>query len=335
MVRECVRDRCGEDITMPARGAECGEKLMRRASMSRASRILASMLALCLPAQNALGWGEEGHRMVGEIASRYLAPAAAGEIAELLEHDRLADGERSHRRTLGEIASWADEIKDYPWGQARRAWHYDNIPVCGAADRSRPCKGEICASAQLARHVELLRDRTAPIRRRNEALKWVVHLAGDIHQPLHAANHRDQGGNRVEVSFFGQRDNPPYGSIKLHTIWDIHLLQRRVSEKGGERAIVSAPIGNSEKADWERGSISDWMEESNHIARTFVYAALPARFSCGRKISGIVQIDDAYYSKAAPIVEEQIRKAGIRLARILNEALEGQSGAGGGRQGWN
>jgi hypothetical protein len=306
---------------------------MRRASMSAALRILALLPALCLPAQNTLAWGEEGHRMVAEIASRYLAPAAAREIADLLARDRLADGERSHRRTLGEIASWADEIKDYPWSRGRGPWHYDNIPVCGAADRSRYCKGDKCASAQLARHIELLSDRTAPVRRRNEALKWVVHLVGDIHQPLHAANHRDQGGTRVEVSFFGQRDNPPYGTVKLHTIWDIHMVQRRVSEKGGEKAIVSAPIGNAEKTEWERGSISDWMEESNHIARTFVYPALPARFSCGRKISGIVQIDEAYYSKAAPIVEEQIRKAGIRLARILNEALGRQSGAGGGRPG--
>ncbi len=319
---------------MPARRADCGERLTRRASMPGASCLVAFMLGLCLPAQTALAWGEEGHRMVGEIASRYLAPETAREIAELLAHDRLADGERSHRRALGEVASWADEIKDYPWGRARGSWHFDDIPVCGVADRPRYCKGDKCASAQLARHIEMLGDRMAPIRRRNEALKWVVHLAGDIHQPLHAANHRDRGGNRVEVSFFGRRDNPPYGTIKLHTIWDIHLVQRRVSEKGGESAIISAPIGNAEKAGWERGSISDWMEESNHIARTFVYPALPAGFSCSRKISGIVQIDEAYYSKAAPIVEAQIRKAGMRLAWILNEALARQSGAGGGRQGW-
>jgi len=71
---------------------------------------------------------------VGDIAARYLNPKARAQIAELLKGDRLADGQPSGRRTLGEVASWADEIKDFDWGRRRGSWHYDDIPLCGSAE---------------------------------------------------------------------------------------------------------------------------------------------------------------------------------------------------------
>ncbi|MGB7541795.1 MAG: S1/P1 nuclease [Burkholderiales bacterium] len=289
--------------------------------MQSTARILALLLALGTPAADAFAWGPEGHRMVGEIATRYLSAEASRQVAALLKGDRLADGHLSHRKTLDEVASWADEIKDYSWGKKRGAWHFDDLPVCGSADYSRYCRKGACASAQLARQIEILGNRELPIHRRNEALKWVVHLMGDIHQPLHAADRHDRGGNRVEVSFFGQRDNPPYGELNLHAVWDIHMVQRLVAERGGEKAVVSARIDDADKSAWERGSVSDWVNESNLIARNFVYPALPVRFSCSGRITDVLTLDQAYYSKAAPVIETQIRKAGIRLARVLNETL--------------
>ena len=260
--------------------------------------------------------------MVGDIAARYLTPAAARQVKALLKYDLLADGSPSGRRTLGEIASWADEIKDYDRTKVRRSWHYDNIPLCGVPDRSRYCRNDRCASAQLARQIGLMGDPSQPTGRRNQALKWVVHLMGDIHQPLHAATLRDNGGNSVEVSFFGRRDNPPYGSVKLHTIWDVHMVQRLISDKGGERAIASARISDADKAAWERGTVSDWIDESHQLARTLVYPELPAAFSCSRRTRGIVMVDQAYYSASAPVLEAQIRKAGVRLARVLNDSFD-------------
>lgn len=265
--------------------------------------------------------------MVGNIAGRYLTPEVARQVAFLLRNDKLVDKEPSGRKTLGEIAYWADEIKDTPWGKRLGRWHFDDIPLCGEADYARYCPGGACASAQLARHVEMLANRRVPIYRRNEALKWAVHLMGDIHQPLHAATHGDRGGNTVQVSFFGERDNPPYGSMNLHAIWDVHMVRRLIAEKGGEDAIVSSPIGDADKAAWERGSISDWVEESNRIAMTLVYRALRAEFSCSRRTHrDALAIDQAYYSQAAPVIEVQIRKAGIRLAMVLNEALGNRHG---------
>ena len=278
----------------------------------------AALLAVCA---HAFAWGPEGHRLVGDIAARYLTPGSQARVSELLANDRLADGELSGRRTLGEVASWADEIKDFDWGRRRASWHYDDASLCGAAEYARYCRGGRCASAQLARQIEVLGDPRAKPRARNEALKWVVHLMGDIHQPLHAADRGDRGGNKVQVSFFGERDNPPYGSLNLHAVWDVQMVNRLVADRGGERAFVSGPIAESDRRAWEGGSIPDWIAESHALALERVYAPLPVAAPCGERIAGVVEIDGRYYASAAPVIDVQIRKAGVRLARVLNEAL--------------
>ena len=259
--------------------------------------------------------------MVGEIAERYLNPKAQSRVLELLEADRLADGKTSGRRTLGEVANWADEIKDTDWGKRRGSWHYDDVPLCETAEYSKYCRNGRCASAQLARQIEILGNERARPGQRNEALKWVVHLMGDVHQPLHAANRGDRGGNRVRVSFFGERDNPPYGTLNLHAVWDVSIVRRLVADRGGERAIASAPIPDGDRSAWEKGSISAWIGESHRIARDAVYPLLPVAASCSNRIVDVVAIGQAYYAKAAPVIEIQIRRAGVRLARVLNETL--------------
>ena len=287
---------------------------MRRA----AAASWAFTLVLSTP---VFAWGPEGHRVVGDIAERYLNAQARARVAELLKSDRLADGSPSDRRTLGEIASWADEIKDYDWGRRRSSWHYDDVPLCADPEYAKYCRGGRCASAQLERQIGVLADPDARVRARNEALKLVVHLMGDIHQPLHAANHSDRGGNVVQVSFLGQRDNPPYGSLNLHAVWDVQMAAKLIADRGGERAFVSAPITESDRRAWEQGSIEMWIGESHVLARDRVYAALPVAAACGDRITGVVPLGEAYYASSAPVIDIQLRKAGVRLARVLNDAL--------------
>lgn len=304
----------------------CIDRETLKAPIAVLLNFLALAPALLFPAQPALAWGAEGHRMVANIAAAHLAPEAAGKVLALLANDRLADGEPSARTTLGEIAYWADEIKDHEWSRPTRSWHYDDIPVCAPADHADPadyCKRGNCASAQIVRHIGILRNPRTTRRQKNEALKWVVHLAGDLHQPLHAATRHDRGGNLVQVSFFGARENPPYGTITLHTIWDVHMVQRLVAQRGGERAIVSVPVGDAQRRSLQDAAISDWVGESNQLAGRIAYSVIPQRYSCGGKIHEVVTVDQAYYAMAAPIIESQIRKAGIRLAGVLNEALAG------------
>jgi hypothetical protein len=281
---------------------------------------LALGCAWSLLAGHAAAWGPAGHRMVGEIAQRHLTDRTVRQIETLLKYDRLADGTPSNRRTLGEIANWADEIRDQPWSAKYANWHFDNIPVCGDTRGTPPCRYGNCASARLAQQLELLGNPGKSRRVRNEALKWVVHLAADIHQPLHAADNRDRGGNAIEVDFFGVREGQ-WGALNLHTIWDEQLVARRVAELGGEAAVVGAPIAPLDKAAWEAGAIGEWIAESNELARITAYGKIPG-FQCGAHIVRSVSIGDDYYSAAAPIIEQQIRRAGVRLAMLLNAALD-------------
>ena len=260
--------------------------------------------------------------MVGEIAQGLLAAGAAREVEALLRFDRLADGSRSGRGTLGEIASWADEIRDQPWSAKYANWHFENIPVCGDLPSSTVCRYGNCASARLAQQLRLVADTGKPRRVRNEALKWVVHLAGDIHQPLHAADNRDRGGNAIEVEFFGMREGR-WGKLNLHIVWDEQLVERWIAERGGEAAIVAVPIAALDRRAWEAGGIEKWMAESNTLARTTAYGKIP-EFRCGSRIAQPVAIGQDYYAAAAPVIEQQIRKAGVRLAKLLNGALDGR-----------
>lgn len=281
--------------------------------------VFAALLGLVAPAQSALAWGPEGHRLIGEIADRYLSPQARSKVSELLLDDRLSDGRRSGRRTLGEVANWADEIKDTGRGRKFSPMHFDDMPLCGRVEYSKYCRRGRCATAYLARQLGILSDPSSPPRQRNEALKWVVHLVGDIHQPLHAAGRDDRGGNAVEVAFFGERGAD--GRLNLHAVWDFYLLRRWLAGHGGEDAVLSAPVSAGELANWQRGTPSDWIRESHEIARDLVYPALPVPSSCSRPITGVVAIDQAYSARAAPVAVSQIRKAGVRLARLLNETL--------------
>src|SRR6266699_2962275 len=274
---------------MPSTASSCATSVSSRSDgrpdLLLNSWVLCALLALS-PAQAALAWGPEGHRMVGEIAGRYTGTKANAEILELLKNDSHAD-----------------------------------VPLCEAAEYSRYCRSGHGASAQLARQIEILGNERARPGQRNEALKWVVHLVADLHQPLHAANRGDRGGNPVQVSFFGERDNPPYGTLNLHAVWDVGMVRRLITDRGGERAIVSAPIADRNRDAWEKGSIPEWTAESHRIARDTVYPLLPVAGACSSKIVGVVAIDQTYYAKVASLIEIQIKKAGVRLARVLNETL--------------
>jgi hypothetical protein len=99
------------------------------------------------------------------------------------------------------------------------------------------------------------------------------------------------------------------------------MVRRLIRDRGGEDAIVSAGVSDAQRAAWERGSILEWVKESHEIAMAAVYSSLPAAFSCSGGVEGVLTIDQAYYSRAAPLMETQVKKAGIRLARVLNEVL--------------
>jgi nuclease S1 len=274
------------------------------------------LAAVCVP--QAFAWGPQGHRTVGAIADRLLTPASRAEVAELLAADLDKFGQPSGRTTLEAVAVWADEIRGTPADRPR--WHYDDVPLCGSATRDSYCPRGECNSAQLERLTALLADRHAELRERNEALKWIVHLVGDIHQPLHAADNGDLGGNRVRVALEGVRTR---GRLTLHGAWDSELVTLALgthSRQAPPRGIDAlAREARELTAEAGQGTPAAWASQSNHLARNVAYRY--RGFACGSVPARIVVLDEDYQREAESIVRERLLLAGGRLANLLNETL--------------
>jgi hypothetical protein len=274
--------------------------------------------ALLLSAQLAFAWGPQGHRTIGAIADRLLTPATHAAVLGILADDRDKFGNPSGRTTLEAVSDWADEIR----GTAadRPAWHYDDIPICGAGDKARYCPGGQCNSTQLGRLIGVLGNARASARERDEALKWVVHLLGDIHQPLHAADNADHGGNQVLVALEGVHTR---GRESLHGAWDNDLVQLALHERRKQQPPRDIEALATEAANLERevgrGTPDSWARESNNLARNVAYR-YPG-FACNRVPPGIVVLDGAYLADAELVVRERLLLAGARLATLLNQTL--------------
>lgn len=306
-----------------------------RPPSSAAARVLASfsiVLLLAVGCGTAHAWSARGHAMVGDIATQLLTPSATVAVSELLRDDLNADGKPSGRSTLGQVSTWADELRAVPAHRDTGAYHFDDIPICGAPDKAAYCPDGRCATAWLVRQIAVLKDRAQPPRARNEALKWVVHLVGDLHQPLHMSDNGDRGGNDVPVTFLGKRaDDAVAGRApspyNLHTAWDRLIPYKLFDDAGGSDRFLAETIASETRADWEAGDIDGWAEESHVLARDFVYPALPVPAVCGAPTKSVVPIDARYDANAEVIAASQLRKAGVRLAKLLNEILS--SGATG------
>jgi hypothetical protein len=275
----------------------------RRRTAPLATALAAVALLACAPPAQA--WGAEGHRIVGLVAEQLLDPRARDALRQLVGEESLAD-----------LGLWMDEER----GRLRATlpgserWHFDNRPVCGgtAAD----CAHGDCASQAYARELAVLRDRSAPPAARATALRIVVHVLADVHQPLHAADHDDRGGNDLLVNI-GRRARPK----PLHRAWDSDFVKRAV--RGEAQARVAAGLVaeyRSRIGPIQSGELRDWMDESTAIARDYAYGRLPG-FACGAQLPPVVQLPPEYADGAAGIVRERLARAGIRLAGVLNSAL--------------
>ena len=290
---------------------------MRTAIRSTPRRaVLAAGLLLAAPA--ALAWGPEGHRTICAIADRLLTPAAQAAVLHILQDDRDKFDSPSGRTTLEAVSEWADEVRGT--AAARPAWHYDDVPICGTRDKTSYCPGGQCNTEQLKRLIGVLADARTPARERDEALKWVVHLVGDLHQPLHAADNGDHGGNLVPVALEGVHTR---GRENLHRAWDNDLVQLTLHERGRQQPPRDIEALAAEARDLERqvgqGTPDSWARESNNLARNVAYH-YPG-FACNNPPADIVALDGSYLEDAELVVRERLLLAGARLAAVLNTAL--------------
>jgi len=248
-----------------------------------------------LPAPRAWAWGPEGHEIVAYIASANLTPAARGRIESLLG--------LSAEAAMVLSANWADEVRDRR--PETSAWHFVNIPLKARGyEPARDCPAQDCAIAQIGRELAVLGDRRRPVSVQAEALRFVIHFVGDIHQPLHAIDNDDRGGNDIQVRLKG-------GRVSLHHVWDTSI----VAAMGYDAAKVARSIGRTitprQRQAWCRGDPAAWVMESAALARSDIYG----RLQRGRLPPG-------YLASETGAARLQLAKAGIRLAWLLNSRLK-------------
>ncbi len=307
----------------------CGRGVPAAARALGAALLLAALLA----GGTARAWGPVGHRAVGEVADALLRPGARAAVQDLLAADLLADSRPSGRHTLADVADWADEIRGGPYDEPR--WHYDDRPVCGAPTPAGAwCARGDCATAQLPRLLAIVADARRTRAERNTALKWVVHLVGDLHQPLHAAD-LAEGGNRIRVrppaqghATGGRRRE----GESLHAFWDSQLVNLALHPQDG--AIPPRALDRllrRARAQDPAALATDpavWAEESNAIARHFaldldgVDCALEGRSGRDSHRAVTVRLSRDYVARGRRMVEDRLALAGARLAYLLNERLD-------------
>jgi hypothetical protein len=270
------------------------------------SRIVALLLCLWLFPQPASAWGRKGHAAIAVLAESQLTPQARAQVRELLAGDLDREGKRSARMTLAAIASWPDEIRDIAPAKAFKGWHSRANPVCDAALGA--CRDGHCVDQLIIAYAAVLSDRSQPLRERNEALKWVVHLVGDLHQPLHSGVSIDGGNVRVAVDGVDTRPG-----TTLHALWD--------NEIGNLAANMGPLQGGAVAADaLPADAPTDWMKEARDVSRRYVYETLPG-FACGQRLPAPVGVNHAYLWQGAVTARGQMERAGLRLAQLLNALL--------------
>jgi hypothetical protein len=172
---------------------------------------------------------------------------------------------------------------------------------------ARDCPKGDCVIAKIEDFRKALNDLAIAPAERREALMFLIHFIGDMHQPLHCADNKDKGGNEVQVEFSGRRTN-------LHSLWDSGLLSRMGTEDDLFGPLSAESARRARK--WSKGTVADWAEATHKSAQKMVYGRLP-KVPAGAP----VPIDTAYERRADALIREQIEKAGARLAMVLNTTL--------------
>ncbi len=246
-------------------------------------------------------WGGYGHRVVGEIAETQLTPYAKAKVAELLEGESLAD-----------VSTWADTVR--PDRPETAPLHYVNFP----RDLSKPrqqdllnAKGNVYTA--IVGYSNLVIDESRPVPDRAEALKFVVHFAGDLHQPLHCGLAEDRGGNDVRVTM------PDGSQSNLHRVWDSGILNSGVpmSEPDYASKLMNGAGADKLSELTREANVAAWIAESRAAAMTYAYD-LPEGSS--------PRVSADYLQSNLPVVEERLLAAGVRLGALVNLLLnEGET----------
>jgi hypothetical protein len=268
-----------------------------------------------LSSGSVLAWGNTGHRVVGEVAAKFLDPHVGYRAHQILKGESLA-----------RASTWPDEIKSEPANYSHTySWHY----TTWAQDDHEHSEHEETSSTGLLltainQQLAVLSDPKESDDKKAFALRFIVHLIGDVHMPLHVGGGLDQGGNLCKVSYMGR----PYS---LHSLWDEGMIDFTNLSFTELTRFITEGRSVAEISSIQSGTVVDWAEESKNIVATLYPENVMApqdpistRTYCGREVSpeAVPKLSYQYAYQFMPIVEQRLFEAGVRLAMLLNENLK-------------
>ena len=321
--------------------------------MRHVSRCFLLFLFLCATSSFGFGWGCSGHQIVALIAQKQLTANARQAVLNLLSGSPIDPTLKRFcgQTTLGplaDVATWADDFRDKDPSTGN--WHFWDIPLIV---KEEPALTEFCDPLCVNRAIEkqlmVLRSAKAAREDKIKALMFVIHLMGDMHQPLHVISNNDRGGNCVPVNFFElqtKEGDHSSSSPNLHGVWDTSILERiagirRESHDADVKHFANALAlrYGTQMMKWRIApvDIEGWAWESHQLASRITYGKLPAAITpeepvsvstcaddnnIGQRMLALHEkIDQPYVTAASPVIERQLAKAGARLADVLNRAF--------------
>lgn len=237
----------------------------------------------------AKAWAGPGHQLIARLAEDHLEHRVHERLVALLGTPDLAA-----------VSTWADDLMRTPECDHTEPWHFINIEDGSDLESSeRSPRGDLMRALE---HFDaMLRDPHGGEQERAWAARYLIHLVGDIHQPLHVGRRADRGGNDIAVQFLGKPTN-------LHLVWDFHLIDQAVVTYGDlARWVKNQP--REVIAAWQRSSYRGWLDESLHYRQ--------AAYDTGGST-----LDRVYAERHQPLIELRLAQAGIRLAALFNELLD-------------
>lgn len=255
-------------------------------------RTLLLLLLAFSAAEPALAWGLTGHRVTGAVADQYLSPKARAAVMEILGNESLA-----------EASNWADFMRSDPdpfWQQRSLSWHYVTVPADTAYGRANVPQGGDALTA-LKAYSAVLKDPKATLADRQGALRFIVHIIGDLAQPLHVGRTDDRGGNMVKRSFFGEPTN-------LHRIWDSQLIDYQQLAYSEWRDQILRHLTPDDLRQWSSADPLQWVADSVTEREAIYPPQEDLRYE--------------YVFAQTDRLNRQLAKGGLRMAAYLNRLFD-------------
>jgi hypothetical protein len=269
---------------------------------SQMMRTTVAVIAILVAPVTARAWGDAGHKVVCEIALSLVSPGTYAEIGRLIK----LGGKFS---TFPEACTWPDHPRK------RAAEHFVNLPRDATA-LSAPCGSEpVCVVSAIIKDFAVLSSKASSDVEKSASLKFLGHWVGDVHQPLHVSFKNDRGGNSVKVS--GE-----CGNGNLHSVWDSCLVNAAIGgdAHAGAGDLLKS-ITRAQMDEWAHSTPVDWANESFGISERAQTQYCERHGQSCDAHDGTVTVDQAYIRANVPVVREQLQRAGVRLAHLLDQAL--------------